>query len=409
VGACERRVGEFIVPVNMNNGLPLEQKPTSWIELSEKALRKNIHYLKRRIGSKSRFCSVIKGNAYGHGIMPFVEIAERAGIDIFAVFDAYEAEQALQAARDTTDIMVMGMMDHSAVTWAVEKGISFYVFDADRMETAIRSAKACGRPARIHLELETGLNRTGLEGEELSKVCNLVKQNADQVELMGVCTHYAGAESIANYTRISQQMERYKLLVEMLASWKLIPAIKHVACSAAALSIPESILDMVRFGIAQYGFWPSKETRMHNLLAVETSFKKNPLQRVISWKSRVMGLKKVSAGKFVSYGTSYLTARDETLAVIPVGYAHGFSRSLSNRGHMLIHGKRAPVVGMVNMNMAMVDVTDIPGVGPGDEVVMIGKQGRHEISVSAFTDLTQNVNYETLTRLPSEIPRVIVD
>ncbi|PJB81485.1 MAG: alanine racemase, partial [Acidobacteria bacterium CG_4_9_14_3_um_filter_49_7] len=141
--------------VNMNNGLPLEQHPASWIELSEQALRRNIHYLKRRIGKRARFCSVIKGNAYGHGTMQFIDIAERAGVDFFAVFDAYEAEQALQARRDTSDIMVMGMMDHSAVTWAVEKGISFYVFDADRMETAIRSAKACGRPARIHLELET--------------------------------------------------------------------------------------------------------------------------------------------------------------------------------------------------------------------------------------------------------------
>ncbi len=386
-----------------------QQKPTSWIELSEKSLRKNIRYLRKRIGKGTRFCSVIKGNAYGHGIRPFVHIAERAGVDCFAVYDAYEAEQALNATTAMTDIMVMGMMDHDAVEWAVHKGISFYVFDSDRMQTAIEAAGACGRPARVHLELETGLNRTGLEGNELERVTDLIQRHADRVDVTGICTHFAGAESIANHTRVTEQIVRYGEIVDQLKDRGIRPRFHHAACSAAVLTIPETVMDMVRIGIAQYGFWPSKETRMHNLLSLENSFKKDPLHRIISWKSRVMGLKKVSAGHFVSYGTSYLTLRDETMAVIPVGYAHGFSRSLSNRGHVLIRGKRAPVVGMVNMNMIMVDVTDIPGVGPGDEVVMIGKQGRREITVSAFTDLTQNVNYETLTRLPAEIPRRIVE
>lgn len=386
-----------------------EQHPTSWIELSGKALRRNIRYLKKRIGKGPRFCSVIKGNAYGHGIRPFVHMAERVGVDCFAVYDAFEAEQALNASTGMTEIMVMGMMDHDAVEWAVHKGISFYVFDADRMQTAIDAAGHCARPARVHLELETGLNRTGLEGVELDRVVDLIRHNRDRVDVVGLCTHFAGAESIANHTRVTHQIVRYGEVVDELKDRGIQPKFHHAACSAAVLTIPETVMDMVRVGIAQYGFWPSKETRMHNLLSLENSFKKDPLQRVISWKSQVMGLKQVPAGNFVSYGTSYLTARNETMAVIPVGYAHGFSRSLSNRGHVLIRGKRAAVVGMVNMNMIMVDVTDINGVVPGDEVVMIGKQGRREITVSAFTDLTQNVNYETLTRLPSEIPRKIVE
>ena len=384
-------------------------RATSWIELSRETYARNVRYLKKRIGRGATFCSVIKGNAYGHGIEQLVEMAQHEGVYWFAVYDAGEAFRARQVAHADTNIMIMGMVDHEAVEWAVEHGVSFYIFDPERLAEAIETAKKTGRPARIHLELETGLNRTGLEHEDLDRVVQMVLANFEDVNIEGLCTHFAGAESIANHVRVTGQMERFYELVNELQKQGLKAGRRHTACSAAALTLPETTMDMVRFGIAQYGFWPSKETRMHNLLTRETQFKRDPLRRVLSWKSNVMGLKQVAAGKFVSYGTSYQTLRDETLAIVPVGYAHGFSRSLSNRGHVLIRGRRAPVAGMVNMNMIMVDVTDIPQVEPGDEVVLIGKQGRREISVSAFTDLTQNVNYEMLTRLPGEIPRQIVD
>lgn len=135
----------------------------------------------------------------------------------------------------------------------------------------------------------------------------------------------------------------------------------------------------------------------------------DPLKRVISWKSRVMGVKAISPGEFIGYGTSYLTTRKQTVALVPVGYSHGFPRILSNLGHVLIHGRRALVVGMVNMNMMTVDVTDIPGVKRGDEVVLIGKQGKQQITVTGFSDLTRFLNYEVLVRLPQETPRAVVE
>jgi alanine racemase len=165
----------------------------------------------------------------------------------------------------------------------------------------------------------------------------------------------------------------------------------------------------VRFGIAQYGFWPSTETRMHTMLNGDTSFKKDPLTQVLTWKSRVTARQEVSAGEYVGYGTSFLAQQRTSVAIIPVGYYHGFSRNLSNLGHVLIRGHKAPVIGMVNMNIITVDVSAIPSAAVGDEVVLIGKQGRLRITVSSFSDLANYVNYEMLIRLPYEIPRIIVD
>jgi len=167
-------------------------------------------------------------------------------------------------------------------------------------------------------------------------------------------------------------------------------------------------MDMVRFGVAQYGIWPSMETKMNNLLSEEAKFIRDPLKTVLSWKSQVMSIKTVSRGNFVNYGNSFLTTKNMKLATIPVGYHHGYSRTLSNSGHVLIRGKKADVVGMVNMNMFMVNVTHIPAVKNGDEVVLIGKQGDFSISVSSFAELTNMMNYELLSRLPYQIPRIVV-
>lgn len=168
-------------------------------------------------------------------------------------------------------------------------------------------------------------------------------------------------------------------------------------------------MDMVRVGIAQYGFWPSQETKIHNLLNKKSGLKHNPLHRVLTWKSTVMSIKRVKAGEFINYGNSFLTHKARVVAAIPVGYYRGYSRSLSNAGHVLIRGKKAPVIGLVNMSMFLVDVTPIKNIEKGDEVVLIGKHGKQSISVASFIELTNFINYELLTRLPSDIPRIIIN
>ena len=161
---------------------------------------------------------------------------------------------------------------------------------------------------------------------------------------------------------------------------------------------------MVRVGILMYGYWPSEETRIHQLHAGGAAGV-DPLQRVISWRTRVMELKPVATGEFVGYGTTFIAPRPTLVASIPVGYSHGYARSLSNQGRALVRGRRVGVIGIVNMSLTMLDVTTVPGVSVGDEVVLIGHQRRMSIPVSSFSELSNQLNYELLTRLPGDIPR----
>jgi len=382
--------------------------PTSWIELNSSALKKNIHYLQKRIGKHCTFVSVIKGNAYGHGIEQFIPLAEDSGIKNFAVYDAFEACRALGVKNEQTHLIILGAVDDDQLEWVIGNDIAFYVFTQERLEAAVLQAKFLKKKALIHLELETGMHRTGFEESELDAVVSTIKKNHRYLCVEGICTHFAGAESITNYHRIQQQSAEFKKLCKLLKKAGIIPRYYHSASSASALIYPDTIMDLVRFGIAQYGLWPSMETKMNNLLSDKSTFTKDPLKAILSWKSRVMSLKTVYKGNFVNYGTSFLTTKNLKLATIPVGYCHGYSRSLSNSGQVLINGRKADVVGMVNMNMFMVNVTTIPNVKIGDEVVLIGKQGELTITVASFAELTKMVNYELLSRLPYQIPRIIV-
>ncbi len=380
---------------------------TSWIELDQSALQKNIRYLKKRIGDAT-FLSVIKGNAYGHGIEQYIPIAEKAGLQNFAVYDAFEASRALAVKAADSQLVIMGMLDDDQMDWAVENNIAFFVFTPHRLEAAISSARKLKKKAQIHLELETGMHRTGLEENELPDVIANIKKNSRYVSINGVCTHLAGAESISNYVRVKTQSQVFDKVKKHLKSKGIVPARYHSACSAAALIYPDTIMDMVRFGIAQYGFWPSMETKMHNLLSEESKFTRDPLKHVLSWKTRIMSIKSVEKGNFINYGINYLCVKAMRLATIPVGYHHGYSKSLGSSGHVLIHGKRAEVVGSINMNMFLVDITHIPAAQCGDEVVLIGKQGDLNITVASFAELTKVINYELLSRLPQQIPRIVI-
>jgi alanine racemase len=173
------------------------------------------------------------------------------------------------------------------------------------------------------------------------------------------------------------------------------------------MTYPNMRMDLVRIGILLYGFWPSPETFISHL--TKQKLHEDPLQRVISWKSKIMSIKSVKMGEFIGYGNSYFSRRKMKVATIPVGYCHGFARSLSNSGRVLVRGQRADVVGVVNMNLVMVDITDIESVEIGDEAVLIGNQGDKTITVYSFTEMTEQLNYELLTRLPENIPRIIVD
>ena len=374
----------------------------SFLELSRGALSTNVRYLQRTVGKATTLCAVIKGNAYGHGIDTFVPLAESCGLHVFAAFSAGEAWLAHQAASPGSRIQVMGYASDDEVDWAVD--------DRGRLERALLAARRWGRPARLHLELETGMYRTGLDPSELDAVMETLLEHRDQVRIAGVCSHLAGAESTANAVRIDRQLQAFASGCQRLALLGTFE--RHVASSAATLVLPDTRMDLVRVGIALYGYRPSAEIRMQRMVERQQATGRrwiDPLERVITWKSVVMSTKRVPIGKFVGYGNAHLTTRATHIAVVPVGYAYGFPRNLSNAGRVLVRGRPAPVVGVVGMNLMSVDVTDISGVQPGDEVVLIGKQGRRTISVASFADMAPLLNYEALARLPWNIPRTVTD
>ncbi len=385
---------------------------TSHIQLNRLALENNLRFLRSVIGEKVVFSSVVKSNAYGHGIEHFVPMVEACGIDHFSVFSLEEARRVVAVSRPGTRVMIMGYLDEQDLPWVIERGIEYYVFAPRRLVETIRVCRGLRHRARVHLELETGLHRTGLEVDELDEVAGLLVSNPELVEVVGICTHFAGAEVVSNYYRIQNQIQEFHALVGRLREAGVSGGLLHAACSAAIFNYPETILDMVRVGIAQYGLWSSQETRIRTLnrcVGAGFSRRPDPLRRVLRWTSSVMDTKEVAEGEYISYGYSFLASRDLRVASIPVGYAQGYRREISNQGHVLIRGARAPVVGVINMNMMLVDVTDIPDVKVGDEVVLIGVQGDHEITVSSFSDMVHNLNYETLVGLPSETERRVVE
>lgn len=381
---------------------------SSYIELSKSAVKQNISFIQDFLGEGITLSSVVKGNAYGHGIENYCPMAHDCGVRHFSVFSTDEAFKVTKALENKAfTLMIMGHIDNEELSWAIENNIEYYIFEQDRLEATITIAKKLGKKALIHVELETGMNRTGLNLKDLKPVFNIIADNLNYLEVKGICSHLAGAENIANYKRIKDQFNRFKRIQTKLSSYDWLNAKRHIASSSAAMRYPNMQLDLVRIGILQFGFFPTQEIYVHYRSKNKTN--SNPLKRILSWKSKVMDVKMVKEGEFVGYGTSYLTNQDSKIALIPVGYSFGYCRSLSNQGKVLINGARFNVIGTVNMSMLVVDISTNQSIKKGDEVVLIGNQGDAEISVSSFSDFSDLINYELLTRLPQDIPRIITE
>jgi alanine racemase len=382
-------------------------KHSSRIELKQSAYKNNINFIKKKIGDNVILSSVVKANAYGHGIRTFVPMAEKCGVNHFSVASSFEAEEVLSVCSPTSRIMIMGIIYEEDIPWAIEHDIEFFVYHYDRLPKTIAAAKLVGKPAKVHVEVETGANRTGLPHKDFPKVLNFLKKHSDSIIFEGLCTHFGGAESISNQFKIDRQHKRYKDFLKQCREKKIEPNLRHIACSAAALAMKDTVYDLVRIGVAQYGFWPSPDIYFAHLH--ETNKKADSsLKRIFTWKTDIMDIRDVEQGEFIGYGTSFQATQKMTIAVMPLGYSNGYPRALSNRGHVLIQGKKAPIVGLINMNLFMVDVSHINEAKLGDEVVLIGRQNNNVIHVSSFTNSTQLLNNEMLSRLPAAIPRTVV-
>jgi alanine racemase len=377
------------------------------ITLNPNAVKNNIAFLRKQYGKKVKISSVLKANAYGHGIEQMVPMLEKAGVDHFSVFEYDEAVRIYRSLSAPAAIVIMGWISDRNLKTSIQTGFEFFVFNIDRLKKSLAIARQLKTTAKIHLEAETGMNRTGLNTNQLKEAISILLNNPESFEIMGFCTHLAGPESISNHLRVQRQLKIYQQMLLLLNQNNIKPKYRHVANSAASMVYPATRMDLVRVGIMQYGFWSSAEIFIHYIGNKPEMV--DPLHRVLDWKSQIMSIKDVNIGEFVGYGVSYLAQTKLKMAIVPVGYSNGYSRSLSNKGRVLVRGIRCSVIGLVNMNMIAIDVTNVDNVTEGDEVVIIGKQADLEIKVSAFSDISNMLNYEVLSHLPKNIERKVLN
>ena len=379
---------------------------TSIISIKKESLRTNVKFVQSLISEQTILSAVVKGNAYGHGVSVVVQALESLGVNHFSVYSSPEAKNVLKVKRKNSTVMIMGFIYKDDFDWIIKNEIEFFISDIPTLNHAIETAKSLHKKAIIHIDLETGMNRTGLNLNQLKKTIDIINKNKKQLAIQGVTSHFAGAESIANYTRVKKQFSLFKKRIKFLNENGISPKIRHIASSAATIAYPETRLDLVRVGILVYGYWPTKETFIYYINGKKD--KTDPLKRAIHWCSEVASVKDVNIGEFVGYGLSYQAQQKTKIMIVPVGYCDGFSRSLSNNGHVIVNGQISPVIGTVNMNMTICDITHIPDVQCGDRVILIGKQGEQEISFASFAEMNQSLNYEILARLPLSIDRELV-
>ncbi|MFQ5584667.1 MAG: alanine racemase [Calditrichia bacterium] len=372
---------------------------------SEPAYRANLHFFRKLVGKNVELSVVVKSNAYGHGLLPVANLAVKHGADSFCVHSLDEALK-LRRAGFQQDILIMGYISLVRLQEAVEGNFRIVVYNQETLERLNKAGQKLNRPARVHLKLETGTYRQGVDEKELPAFLNALKKS-DGIKPEGIYTHFANIEDTTRHEYAYLQLNLFKKMVAVVRQAGF-PDIKlHTACSAATLLFPETHFDMVRLGISQYGLWPSRETFLSYKIK-HSKNDENVLQPVLTWKTRVAQVKTVPAKHTIGYGCTYQTTRDTRIAVLPVGYADGYDRRLSNQAHVLIRGRRAPVRGRVCMNLTMVNITDIPGVSLEDEVVLLGKQGSEEITAEYLAGLAGTINYEFVTRINWEIERVVV-
>ena len=365
-------------------------RPT-YAEVNLGAIRRNFRALKSRLQSGVRMLAVIKADAYGHGATAVGRTLEQAGADMFGVA-LVEEGVALRKSGIRTPILVMGIAPEDEVVEAMQNDLAVTVDSVTTAGVLQEHAVAFGRTARVHLKIDTGMNRLGLRTEEVPEAATAIA-HMDHLKLEGAYTHFACADE--DDEKPSQdQLVQLKSALAGLRSAGLTPPLVHAANSAALLKITTAHFDMVRSGLALYGIRPCAAASSAGL------------QPVLALKSRVAHLKRVRRGEGVSYGHTWTAPRDSTIGVLPIGYADGYPRALSNRGKIRIAGRLAPVVGAICMDATLVDLTDVDNPQVGQPVTVIEAGSESPLSVEAVAQMCGTIPYEILTGLSRRIPRI---
>lgn len=374
----------------------------SWVEISRDFLIRNLSQFRKLVGQKVNIMAVVKANAYGHGILETSGILTKGGVDWFGV-NSLDEGIVLRDKGIKSPILVMGSIAPMNLQKALINDLSFVVWSREVIKRADIEAKKIKKNAKIHLKVETGTNRLGVKPEEILSLAKfaLLKKN---VFLEGIYTHFANIEDTLAPNFARKQLKTFEKTLQLIKQLSIDIPIKHTACTAATILFDNTHFNLVRIGIGLYGLWSSRETRIS---AAEKKIQLN-LKPVLSWKTKIVQVKNVPKDESVGYGRTFITSRKSKIAIIPIGYWDGYDRGLSNCGRVLVKGKFAPVVGRVCMNMTIIDVTDIVNVKVNDEVALIGKQGKNEITADEIAQKLGTINYEIVTRINPEIPRKIV-
>jgi alanine racemase len=356
----------------------------AWIEVDLDAVDANLALLAERV-APAEVIAVVKANAYGAGIEGVAPALEAAGVRRFAVAWVSEALSLRRYVR--SPILVLGHATEAEAEAAVREGITLSCDSLELGRAISRAAIALGKRARVHIHVDTGLHRDGVTPEEAVPLARALR-GLPNVEVEGLSTHMANADEEDDSFSEVQQARFARVFAEL--EW--IPY-RHTANSATALRHPEFRFDGVRLGLALHGIAPENTPGAG-------------LRPVLQLKARVARLVDVEAGEGTSYGLTWRAARASRLALVPVGYADGWRRALGNRGEVLIHGRRCPMVGRVCMDQFLVDITNVASVEVGDEVTLIGRQGREEITAAEVARLLETIPWEVLSALLTRIPRL---
>ena len=359
------------------------------------AVSYNMHSIEKKLSENTKIIAVIKADGYGHGAYEIAKELESS--DRLFGFAVATAEEALSLKNQGIEkpLLILGYTFAEDYEELVKNRIRPTVYSCGMAENYAKAAKKTGTKAILHIKIDTGMSRIGYQvteeaADEIAEIAKL-----KDIELEGIFTHFAKAdEKDKSYTY--RQIQRFRKMTDMLKERGIEIPLKHCSNSAGIAEIPEANMDLVRAGIILYGLWPSCETDRNSI----------SLKPVMELKSKIVHIKTLEPGRCISYGGTYQLKEPKKIATIPAGYADGYPRSLSQTGYVLIHGKKAPVLGRVCMDQFMVDITHIPEAKLLDEVTLLGRDGKSSLSMEELGDLSGRFNYEFACDVGKRVPRI---
>ncbi len=363
-------------------------------EVDLDALNFNVQQVRRYLKEKVEILAVVKADAYGHGAEPVARGLALAGVNLFGVA-CVEEGIALRQSGVALPILVLSGILGGEVQEIIQNRLTPVLYALDTARALEEKAQRSRRPIPVHLKVDTGMNRLGFSWWNWETVVDFFRSQ-EWLKVQGILSHLAVAESEKPEDRAftEEQIRRFKVCVKQARTAGIEPRYMHLANSAATIRWEEAQFNLVRPGLMLYGVDPAPARE-----------KGMALKPAMTWKTAVLSVKQVRAGDSISYGRLYSCKQDTLVATLPVGYADGYRRCLSNRGEVLIRGQRAKVTGVVCMDLAMVDASAIPGVQPGDEVVLLGQQGSEEIRVEEMAGWAETIPYEVLCSIGKRVPR----